>query len=620
MSYPEPEQHRPPPEMSPEDYERCRPATQVDRLEAAIPTHLTSNGEYFPPFFQTPQQQQVELRVNALADVGTRKLGMDRRRFLATTAGMAASFIAMNEVHRASAHGDTFFEVEPEGVFDHHAFLSGGPPADLFVFDDQLHIVRGQGGMGHIGTLLRAFAQGETARTPNSPFPVNPLNPSHLPDENGNPWGCLNPLLINETNWDDTEYWLTDFIKMVYIESQTAVGVISNVASGTAANAGDSYVGTRNVREARAQELLTAEQTYVCREFINDVAGSNRALAHGLLYMGPGNIYYLEEQIERFDPDSWKGYQNSVAKRDNDPNTFFEPWRFDDEELAFPTFEFISKDYRRNGKRKPGRNNVCVHKGLGESSRPEDIEVAAKAFPDLNFVIYHSCIRPGFFFYDALEDVKSKRMRDGVPDLLDVAEFAQRVADIPNVYAELGTTFACSVVTFPSVAAHLLGILFKYLGADRIVWGTDSCWYGGPQWQIEAFWRFQIPEALRKAHGYPVLTKQHKRKVLGLNSARLYGMTTDLSRYNEVPADFHDRITPELNSIMEYDDRLPNELPVEGTPSMAVSQLTAESPYGPASAVRGDKMDRIVANYHDMYGTPQGIARKNERYGWIRVR
>ena len=616
MSYPEPEEFRPPPEMSAEDYAKCRPVSQIDELEAAVPTHLTSNGEYLPPEFQTPEQKQVEQRIIDLTDTASRKLNVSRRQFLATSGGMAASFIAMNEVHRASAFGDTFFSVGKEGVYDHEAYVSDGPPADMFVFDDQLHIVRGQGGMGHIGTLLRAFAQGETARTPNSPFPVNPLNPEGLPDEHGNPWGNFNPLLINEKNWDDTEYWLTDFIKMVYFESQTTVGVISNVASGTAANVGDTQVGTRNVREARAQELLTAEQTFVCREFINDMAGSRRALAHGLLYMGPGNIPYLEEQIERFDPDSWKGYQNSVAKRDNDPNTFFETWRFDDKELAFPTFEFLSKDYRKNGKRKPGRNNVCVHKGLGESSRPEDIPVAAKAFPELNFIIYHSCIRPSFFFYDALEDINSKRLRDGVPDLLDVAEFAQRVQDLPNVYAELGTTFACSVVTFPTVAAHLLGILFKYLGADRIVWGTDSCWYGSPQWQIEAFWRFQIPEKLRKAYGYPRLTKKMKRKVLGENSARLYGMTSNTRKYTEVRPDFYDHITPELNAIMEYDDRAPNELPVG--PESGGSE--SSSPYGVASPLRGDTLEKMRHNFYDMYSTPQGIVRKNERYGWVRVK
>ena len=63
----------------------------------------------------------------------------------------------------------------------------------------------------------------------------------------------------------------------------------------------------------------------------------------------------------------------------------------------------------------------------------------------------------------------------------------------------------------------------KFMGADRIVFGSDSVWYGSPQWQIEAFWRFQIPEEMRKKYGYPELTEA-KRKILGLNSAKLYGI------------------------------------------------------------------------------------------------
>jgi predicted TIM-barrel fold metal-dependent hydrolase len=82
---------------------------------------------------------------------------------------------------------------------------------------------------------------------------------------------------------------------------------------------------------------------------------------------------------------------------------------------------------------------------------------------------------------------------EGVPDILWSTEFAVNCARFPNVYAEIGTTFASSVVTFPTVCAHLLGHFLKFFGEDRIVFGSDSPWYGGPQWQIEALWRLQIP-------------------------------------------------------------------------------------------------------------------------------
>ena len=139
-----------------------------------------------------------------------------------------------------------------------------------------------------------------------------------------------------------------------------------------------------------------------------------------------------------------------------------------------------------------------------------------------------------------------------------MTEYAQLVAPFPNVYAELGTTWASSVVTFPTVAAHLLGQLLTYMGEDRIVFGSDSVWYGSPQWQIEALWRFQIPEALRERYGYPELTDAAKRKILGLTSARLYGIEPiedperQAETYRPVPADYESRISDDLKTILEF--------------------------------------------------------------------
>ena len=45
-----------------------------------------------------------------------------------------------------------------------------------------------------------------------------------------------------------------------------------------------------------------------------------------------------------------------------------------------------------------GVNLVCAHKGLSgmvDAGSPDDVGPAAKAFPDVNFVIYHSGYEPG---------------------------------------------------------------------------------------------------------------------------------------------------------------------------------------------------------------------------------
>src|SRR6266581_1468696 len=68
-------------------------------------------------------------------------------------------------------------------------------------------------------------------------------------------------------------------------------------------------------------------------------------------------------------------------------------------------------------------------------------------------------------------------------------------------------------------------------GEDNIVFGSDSLWYGGPQWQIDALWRSQIPDDIADRWGYPQLNEGAKRKILGLNSARLYGLAPAAPQY-----------------------------------------------------------------------------------------
>ena len=64
------------------------------------------------------------------------------------------------------------------------------------------------------------------------------------------------------------------------------------------------------------------------------------------------------------------------------------------------------------------------------------------------------------------------------------------------------------------------------MGPDRVVWGTDSVWYGSPQWQIEAMRRLEIPEGIMKKQGWKIPLGDGrgtvKNKIFGLNSAKLY--------------------------------------------------------------------------------------------------
>jgi hypothetical protein len=73
-----------------------------------------------------------------------------------------------------------------------------------------------------------------------------------------------------------------------------------------------------------------------------------------------------------------------------------------------------------------------------------------------------------------------------------------------------------------------MGSLIKGLGADHVVWGTDSLWTGAPQWQIEALRRLEIPEDMQKKYGFAPLGPANsplKAGIFGGNNARLYNFS-----------------------------------------------------------------------------------------------
>src|ERR671937_2559100 len=218
----------------------------TELFPSPIPTQLVSNGEWMP-MPQTEKQARIEARTNELADRAAKKLGMSRREFMTTTGGMAATFLAMNEVF------GRYFKISPDALFEGEAFAADGPPADLFVFDDQLHMIR----QSHLteNRALRALAQGQTAANVlksdgTQEFPQNPFNPPlnsglvaqqldeialrGLPDPNGNPdpsrgyWRNWNPALIDDPMNTDI-FHLVAFIKSLNLDSQMTVGLLSNI-------------------------------------------------------------------------------------------------------------------------------------------------------------------------------------------------------------------------------------------------------------------------------------------------------------------------------------------------------------------------------------------------------
>jgi len=565
---------------------KCARADAAEPFHSPIPTQIVSNGEYMP-MHQTEEQKRVEARTKELADRAAKKLGISRRAFLAGAGGMAATFLAMNEVYGA------FFDVDRDEMFDSDASEGKRPPRDLFVFDDQLHMIRQS--VTATNRALRALAQGPTA--PHDEFPYNPFNlpPAAKLDELGGVWTNWNPALIGDP-MDHEIFHFVNFIKSLFFDSQMTVGLLSNITGFLPVFV--TGIPPKTVLEARNKfEVLTADQTAGVRNFVNQISGSQRLYAHGLLYPGRPNLFEIQRQIDLNKPDSWKGYTVSLAAKHRGENDTMDmhAWRLDSQD-AYDTFELIRKYQVILQHERPAFGNICVHKGFAptaddtpENGNPEDIPQAAHDWPTFNFIIYHSCIAPVLFYNpEPLQNLLSRQptLRHGVPDIRWTTRFAQLAHDLPNVYAEVGSTFASTVITFPTVWAHIIGQLLKFMGSRRVVFGSDSLWYGSPQWQIEAFWRFQIPEKLQEKWDYPEITKADKRNMLGLNSARLYHVpSTKPKAFQPVPADFEARIPHDLKTLLEF-------------PGFA-----------------SDNLSKMRARY-----LAEGAVPDHTRYGWVRTK
>lgn len=446
------------------------------QAETPIPTRLVSNEE-FSPIPQTPQQREVEQRILAHADELAPRLGLSRRAFLRSSGGMAASFLAMNAVF-----GGGFFRVsEIEAAESDAVKAAAGDP--YFIFDVQLHYV----GEAFDPTNAEASRKGAVSK-------------GGLMGLRKRAQG-LNPALSSDTGTLKDLSW-QNFIKEVFFDSETNIGLISTPPGPYPQEA-----------------VVPPKEMALFRDEINRVTRSRRMLAHGLVtpQLGKTDLDFMSMQAETLKIDAWKSYTGSC------PKGFEHGWFMDDEKIAYPMLEHA---------RKLGVKRVCVHKGLplgtvADYNHPRDLIKAAKDFPDIDFLVYHS----------GLLSVSAPKPDGEIPWTTEFCEMKKKEPGIKNIYMELGSTFGQLVSTNPAACAHLLGQIINAFGADHVLWGTDSIWYGSPQWQIEAMKRLQIPEEMAQKHDYAPLTRAVKEQIFGLNAARVFNVDVKAKR-NEMPKDY----------------------------------------------------------------------------------
>lgn len=441
-----------------------------------IPSRIASNEEFIPPP-QSPQQKEYEARLLALSDEAAQKQGVSRRQFLRSGSGMAAAMFALNQVF-----GDVY-DVDAAEIQNPEAFAERWPK-NQFIFDVQTH---------HVDISQKWYESNEGKATAGFFRLLRPRAKDLV--------GSLE--LLNRVH----------YVKEIFGDSDTVMAIISGVP-------------TRDW----SRNPLPPDQMAATRDYVNQLAGSQRVLSHGLLRpnLGKAELEEMERQVKKLNICAWKCYTGAELGERS--------WAMDDPKVAYPFWERTLK---------LGVRNVCVHKGLPlglfneRACTPFDLERAALDFPQINFIVYHSGYRGvGFAARGSGPRVDDPKVQDPqeIPWISDIFRILRRNPKIRNIYFEIGSTFQQLSMADPVKCLHMLGQMIQVAGADHILWGTDCIWGGSPQSQIERLRRLRMTDELMNKFKYPQLSEAIKNQIFGLNAARLFNVDVK-ARRNAIKAD-----------------------------------------------------------------------------------
>src|SRR5262245_6619387 len=443
-----------------------------------------SNGE-FHPVPHSPVVREAVRRTYRLAEENSRRLGISRRTFLNSSMGAAATLYmlsACSKDEKASTGKSSggSFDVSEDATTDTSTALEelGG---EEFIFDVQTHYVN----------YDVAQAAGEWTQL----FPQD-----NCPE--GQAAGTAKVCFTADA-----------YFREVFARADTSMSILSALPSQV-------LPGLQPADMAFAIE--TAKQ----------IGCNDRVLMHGGAYPHQGPIetalMSMDQLRQDYDIAAWKIYTMTPT----DAHFYF-----DDHDPSRPQIGQRFIDHVRE----LGPPIICTHKGISsivgstpELASPSDIGPAAARNEDVSFVVYHSGYEPGQEGDSGPYDPDNPNP-EGVDRLIRSCQDAGLEPN-SNVYAELGGTW-WFIMRNPDEAAHIIGKLLKYIGEDRVVWGTDSIWFGTPQDQIMAMRSFKISDELQERYGYPELTDEIKAKIFGINSSRLYGIEPITGKCNLSPED-----------------------------------------------------------------------------------
>jgi hypothetical protein len=273
---------------------------------------------------------------------------------------------------------------------------------------------------------------------------------------------------------------------------------------------------------------LSIEQAALTVDTVNELAQNTpRCVMHAFVMPNRGSLgttseslgrdpVFMAEEFELMErnllehPGKIRGWKTYPAWGDV---PYASGWYFDDP-LGF---KFIEQVRALSDKYDVPRT-IATHKGFAlpafdqRAASPRDIGPAARAYPDVNFIVYHSGYDsepqreyPGDDQVNSADrgvDCFVKSLRENSWDASEFVPAGLQHGNSPNVYAEIGSTWR-STMRNADQASHLLGKLITHVGPRRVVWGTDSLWFGSPQSEIVALRAFNFTDETRQMYNLP---------------------------------------------------------------------------------------------------------------------
>jgi len=148
-----------------------------------------------------------------------------------------------------------------------------------------------------------------------------------------------------------------------------------------------------------------------------------------------------------------------------------------------------------------------VPPGKSKYALPIQLDDVARDFPELKINAFHM----GYPYCDDLNMIAMGH---------------------PNVYVCLSLLVPWALST-PRKFAKILGEAMRFVGPDKIIWGTDYAGFGAQiAGAVQGLRDFQFPEDMQMDYGYPALTEEDKAKIFGQNLGNLLGIDTSKRRIN----------------------------------------------------------------------------------------